>query len=220
MKTISPIRRQLLAVLPVALCAPLLIGRANAAVEWGREYLPVKSPQPPEHTGKIDVVEFFSYGCPHCYKLEPVIAPWVAIAPGTVSFQRMPVVFQESSKALARGYFALETMGLLPRLHLKFFEALQEKNIPLSQEQTLFDWIGKQGVDAKRFADTYASFGIESKIKRARFLAEAYEINSVPTLVVGGKYQTSNVMAGSKENLPRVLDELVQLARQDAAASR
>lgn len=193
-------RRSALIRLALTLGAPLLAGPALAAVEWGREYVPVKSPQAPETPGKIDVVEFFSYACPHCFRLEAVVGPWSRKLPQKVDFLRMPVAFNDSTLPLARAYFALESMGLLDRLHLKIFEALHEHSVPLNQEKVLLEWIGRAGADTKRFADTYRSFGIEARLKRARFLAQAYDIDSVPTLVVGGKYLTSAAMAGSKES--------------------
>jgi len=212
-ESFSQARRKTLTKLALSMGGLLLAGRVHAAIERGREYMPVKVPQSAESAGKIEVLEFFSYTCPHCFRLEGVIEPWLKRLPADVAFRRIPVIFQESALPLAQAYYVLESMGRLDMVHLKIFDAYQQKGIHLDREKTLLEWVGTQGVDAKRFAETYQSFGLRAKLARARQLAQAFEIDSVPSLVVGGKYLTSTELAGNKEAVPRIVDELVALVR-------
>jgi len=207
-------RRLSLKIIGVAIGAALSADLL-AAIEWGKEYVAVKSPQPSEVAGKIEVLEFFSYTCPHCFKLEGTIGPWSKRLPADVAFHRMPVASSESTLPLARVYFALEAMGVLEKAHLQVFDAFQEQGVPLNREKTLFEWIGKQGLDVKQFEDTYRSFGVQTKVSRAKQLSQAFDINAVPTLVVGGKYLTSASLVGSKDALPKVLDGLLALVRKE-----
>lgn len=217
MTAFSPLRRSTITLLGMAVSAALT-NTTYAAIQRGKEYQLVKSPQLPESTGKVEILEFFAYTCPHCFKLEEVVGPWSKGLAEEVVFRRIPVVFTESTVPLARTYFALEAMGALEKIHLRVFQALQEQQVWLIQEKILFEWIGKQGMDVRRFEETYRSFGIQTKISRARQLAQVFDINAVPTLVVGGKYQTSASLAGSKEALPKVLDELVALVKKEKRA--
>lgn len=216
MKSAMAGRRLVLKTVGGILGLGLLSRHAVAAVERGKAYLPVKSPQLPETAGKIEILEFFSYTCPHCFALEGTIGPWSKRLPTDASFRRLPVAFLESTLPLARAYFALESMGGLEKAHLQVFDAFQEQGVQLNREKTLFAWIGKQGLDAKRFEDSYRSFGVQAKLSRARQLAQAFDINAVPSLVVGGKYLTSAALAGGKDALPGVLDELLALVRKEA----
>jgi thiol:disulfide interchange protein DsbA len=188
---------------------------ADAAIQPGTEYRLVKSPQRQESTGQVEILEFFAYTCPHCYRLETVVGPWAKKLPAEIALRRLPVVFAESTVPLAKAYFTLEAMGAIEPLHLRMFQALQEQQVWLMQEKTLFAWIARQGIDAKRFAEIYRSFAIHGQTSRARQLAQTFEIDAVPTLVVGGKYQTSASLAGSAAALPKVLDDLVTLIRQE-----
>lgn len=215
MEHFSYARRNALTKLALSIGGLLLASRVHAAMERGRKYVPVKAPQAPESAGKIEVLEFFSYTCPHCYRLEGVIEPWLKRLPGDVVFRRIPVIFQESALPLAQAYYVLDAMGRLDVLHLKIFDAFQQKGIRLDREETLLEWVGTQGVDAKRFAEIYRSFGIQAKLSRARRLAQLFEIDGVPSLVIGGKYLTSTSLAGTKEAVPRVADELVALVRKE-----
>jgi protein dithiol oxidoreductase (disulfide-forming) len=199
------------AMLVGGVCAPV-----QAAIEWGREYVPVTHQQP-SAKGEIEVLEFFSYTCPHCYHLEPTIAPWAKALPKDVTFHQVPVAFNNAAKLLAKAYYATEVLGLHDRLHLKFFAAMHDEHVPLTREESLRDWLAKQGVDAKKFMDAMESFAVQSQVARAVQLSQAFDIDAVPTLIVGGKYLTSVGHAGSQDRLPSVLDELVRLVRQERA---
>ena len=208
-------RRRVLEAIGVTLGVGVISGRVLAAIEPGKQYQLVKTQQAAGVAGKIEVTEFFAYTCPHCFHLEPTIAAWTKKLPDGVIFQRMPIALTASSLPLVRTFFTLQAMGMLDQMHMRVFEAVHDKKIPLVQEKVLFDWITSQGIDSNLFSETYKSFGTEAHVRRGRALADAFGINSVPTLVVNGKYQTSVSMTGSAEALPKVLDELVQLARQE-----
>jgi|ERR1700674_752763 protein dithiol oxidoreductase (disulfide-forming) len=192
--------------LPVLLAAGL--GAAQAMPVLGRDYVPISPAQPTESGSKIEVVEVFSYACPHCADFEPKLEPWLKSLPADVAFRRMPVTFGRDSWAnLAKAYFSLEVLGQTP-LSSKVFEAIHTQNIRLDDPDTLFDWAAKQGLDRKAFADVFASFGTQAKLQRSSQLVRAYGVDGVPALIIDGKYR---VIAG--EDMLRVADELIQLAR-------
>lgn len=170
--------------------------------------------------GTIEVLEFFAYTCPHCYRLESVIAPWSEHLSADVRFTRVPVAFSEAGAVLARAFYAIQALGLHERLHARLFAALHDQQLPLGREETLLDWLVSQGIDRARFAATLNAFGTQSRLARAKDLAAAYAIDSVPTLVVGDRYQTSAALAGSQAALPRVLDELIALVRDEARSGK
>jgi thiol:disulfide interchange protein DsbA len=188
---------------------------AFGAIERGRDYVAVAHQQPTPAIGEIEVLEFFSYTCPHCYHLESTIAPWAKKLPKGVAFRQVPVAFSNAAKYLAKAYYAEDGLGLHDRLHLRFFAALHEQNIPLVRDDPLKDWLARQGVDSKKFLDTMESFSVQSQVARAVQLAQTFDIESVPTLIVGGQYRTSVLHSGTQERLPGVLDELIQIVRRE-----
>lgn len=208
-----------LRMLFAALCLALAWSApAQAELQQGKQYT-VLSPAQPTETGKnIEVLEFFSYACPHCHDLEPVLNPWVKKLPPDVTFRRLPAVFSEKWLILAKMFYTAEAMGLQDKLHPLFFNAIHVQHIDLTNEKTMQEWIGKQGVDSKKFAEMYASFSIMSKAQRARQLTRTYAISGVPTIVVEGKYQTSASQTGSFGLMLPVLDELIKKARQERGA--
>lgn len=178
-------------------------------------YTPVKPPQPTADPGKIEVIEFFHYGCPHCRDFDPLLEHWLEALPDDVAFLRVPVIWGNPDlKQLARFYYAAEAVGVLDTLHSKVFTAFQDERVPLTTEQGVSDWVAENGVDAKAFMDAYKSFGVESKIQRADQVARAYRINGVPTLAIDGAYLTSASMAGSHEAALKVADDLIAKVRQ------
>ena len=199
----------------------LLIGtawNAQAALQAGKDYVPVSPPQPTETArNNVEVLEFFSYGCPHCNEFEPILHPWVAKLPADVTFRREPVIFSASWAPLAKLYFTAEAMGALDKLHEAAFAAIHSQHVNLTDEKVLFAWVAKQGVDGKKFAEVYNSFAVVSKVQRAKQLAQAYGIAGVPTLVVDGKYQTSASLTGGHAQTLPVLDELIAKARRERA---
>lgn len=186
---------------------------AACALEPGKDYLVIKNAAPSQSGPKIEVIEAFSYMCPHCNDLEPKIQAWVKKLPADAVYRRLPVVFRDSWAPIARTYYTLEVMGQLDKLHNKIFEAIHKQNADLSSEGNVFEWIAKQGVDQKKFIETYKSFGITSKLNRGNQLTRSYNIGGVPALVIEGKYQTSATQAGNYDKMLAAADELIMLAR-------
>jgi len=202
-------------LLPVAgaFLAALSLTAAAQSVDEGKEYLRLKNPQPVETGKKIEVIEFFSYGCPHCADLEPILQGWIKTMPADVQLRRIPVMYQERWIPLAKVYYTLEALGEDKRLSPEVFSALHSRGMSLWQDKTFFDWAATQGIDRKKVEDMYNSFAISGKINRARQAAEAYQIQSVPSFVVDGKYVTYKV--GSHSAIPSTLDALVAKARAE-----
>ena len=183
----------------------------------GKEYVRLKNPQPVETGKKIEVIEFFSYGCPHCSDLEPILQAWMQKLPPDVQFRRVPVMFQQRWEALAKIYYTLDAMGDETRLSPEVFKAVHVNGVPLYQDKAFFDWAASHGLDRTRVAEVYGSFAVSSKFNRAKALAQAYNIQSVPTIIVDGKYLTASDRVGTHAAMPPVLDALVAKARAERA---
>lgn len=155
----------------------------------GRDFTPVAPAQPTEDPGKIEVLEFFSYGCPHCNDFNPHLAAWAAKLPADVVVKKVPVTFGRPAWAnIARLFYALEVTGDGARLDADIFRAIHGERVSLFEEKTMAEWVAKKGVDPKKFADAFGSFGVVSRVRRADQLAQAYRITGVPALAVDGKY--------------------------------
>jgi thiol:disulfide interchange protein DsbA len=168
---------------------------------------------------KIEVIEFFSYGCPHCADLEPVMQPWIKALPADVQFRRVPVLFQERWIGLAKVYYTLDALGEDARLSPEVFVAIHQNGLNLSNEKTFFDWAASKGLDPKKVADMYASFAIAGKINRAKQQAQIYNIQSVPTVIVDGKFVTASDKVGSHAAMPAAINALVAKARAERPKS-
>jgi thiol:disulfide interchange protein DsbA len=188
---------------------------AHAELVMGKQYTLI-SPAEPTETGKnIEVLEFFSYACPHCNDLEPTLNPWVKKLPKDVTFRRLPAVFNDTYMIYAKIFYTAEAMGMLDKLHPAIFNAVHVQRINLANEQTLLEWVAKQGVDSQKFSAMYASFSVMSKTQRAKQLTRAFAISGVPSVAVEGKYLTSPAQANGNEQLLPVLDDLINKVRQE-----
>lgn len=184
--------------------ALFLIASSQAAqITAGKDYLVVKPPQPTDSGNKVEVLEFFFYGCPHCSNLQPPLEAWLKRKPGDVDFKRVPAVFQDSWVPLTRAYYTIEAMGLVDKLHQEFFAALHKQRINLKDANAIFDWVAGKGVDRKKFADTYNSFGVNGRTQRSIELTRKFDIPGTPALVIDGKYIASPSMILKSE---RVID--------------
>lgn len=197
--------------------AALLLSLSSfAAVVVDRDYTLVSPPQPVDNPRKVEVVEVFSYACPHCAALAPVIEPWARKLPSNVVYKRIPVSFGRSQwTVLARAYYALDALNESNRLQEKMFSALHKEHINLSSQDVLFDWIEKQGINRQKFISAFNSFAVQSEVIRGDQKAMAYGVDSVPTLIVDGKYRTSPSMAGSIDGLFPILNDLIQKSLKD-----
>ena len=186
----------------------------------GQNYVRLKNPQPVETGKNIEVIEFFSYGCPHCGELEPVLQTWLKSKPADVTFRRIPVMFQPRWESLARAFYTLEVLNEESKLSSDVFLAIHSKGAPLWNEKDFFDWAATKGLDRKKVEDVYKSFAVVGKVNRAKQLAGAYSIQSVPTLIVDGKFMTGpEKLPQGHASVPAALDAMIQKARTERPKS-
>jgi thiol:disulfide interchange protein DsbA len=172
---------------------------------------PVPVTTPP---GKVEVVEFFSYACPHCYALEPTLETWVKQLPADVVFRRVPVPFLMNSENFQKIYFTLEAMGQVDAMQMKVFNAVHQQRLRLDKEADIVAFMSANGVDGAKFAEMFKSFSVQTKVRQAQQLTQAYKVDGVPLLAVQGRYVTSGSLAGSNERALAVADALVQGVRK------
>lgn len=198
-----------------------LTGPARAQVKWeeGTHYVRLQTPAPlslPPGDKKIEVVEFFHYGCPHCNNFEPLLESWAKRLPADVSFRQVPVGFSAPVVNWQKLYYALEELGVLHNLHRRVFAAIHQQGRRLNTEQDIINFVGENGVDKDRFTTTFKSFGVNTKASRAKALSEAYKIDGVPALGIHGRFYTAASMTGSHERALQAADFLIQRARSGA----
>ena len=188
---------------------------AQAEPVEGTSYVKLSQPIPMAAGGKIEVVEFFWYGCPHCSIFEPTLAAWQKKLPADVSFRRAPVVFREEPFTTHQKlYYSLEAMDLVEAMQRKVFHAIQVDQAKLDKLPDILTFMAKNGVDTAKFSDAFNSFSVQTKARQAKQLAEAYRIDGVPTLGIHGRYYTSPSLAGSPEKALSVADYLIQRSRK------
>lgn len=186
--------------------------RADELAE-GIDYVTLAAPQPTSEPQKIEVVEMFSYACPHCYHFEPMLHEWTAAQPKDVVFVRIPAVFRPSWEPLARAYYVAEMLGVIDKVHMPLFKAIHEQKQSFDTEDALAKFFASHGVDEKQFRDTYKSFGVAAKLNRGKQMLQRYGVNGVPTLIINGKYRTSANESGSHEGMLSVTGKLVNQER-------
>jgi protein dithiol oxidoreductase (disulfide-forming) len=187
--------------------------QAPALVE-GKDYLRLATPLAVP-AGKIEVIDFFWYGCPHCYSFEPALDAWAKKLPPDVAFRRLPVMFREEPfGAHARMYYAVEAMGLLDTVHRKIFAAIHNEKATLSKPADISAFMTKNGVDGAKFVEVMNSFSMQSKVLKARQIAEAFKLDGVPALGIQGRFLTSGSIAGTPERALMVTDSLIQRSRK------
>jgi thiol:disulfide interchange protein DsbA len=179
-----------------ALALPGLSQAQGGPVE-GRQYQRLGQPLPTA-PGKIEVIEFFWYGCPHCFVFDPALEAWVKQLPADVSFRRVHVGFNGMVKLHQRLFFALEAMGKEAEVHQRVFNAFHVERRDLSDEKSIVALVAGMGLDAAKFKDAFNSFGVQTKAQQATKLSEDYRIDGVPTLAIGGRFLTSPSMAGAR----------------------
>jgi protein dithiol oxidoreductase (disulfide-forming) len=211
-------KRVVLQIFGVLAALAFATGAAADFIE-GRDYSRMKIPHAVDTGKKIEVIEFFSYGCPHCADLESYLQTWFKTLPPDVQFRRVPVMFQDRWKPLAKIYYTLEAMGEDVRLSPEVFKAIHVSGQPLYQDKVFFDWAAGKGLDRTKVADIYNSFGVDSKLKRAQLLTQEYNVQAVPMVAVDGKFVTSSDRVGGHPGVPAALDALVAKARAERPKS-
>lgn len=185
------------------------LGAVALSVAHAAAFDTITPAQPSDTPGKIEVLEFFSYSCPHCARLEPMLEAWEGTLPDGVVLKRVPVAFNASMRDQQTLYYALQAIDRLD-LHAAVFKAIHQDRKPLNKADDIIDWVVAQGVDREEFTDVFQSFGVETKIKRADELREAYDIDGTPSLAVDGRYVTSPSHAGSYQGAIDEADKLVK----------
>jgi thiol:disulfide interchange protein DsbA len=168
-----------------------------AAPVNGAEFRTLDKAQATESGKKVEVTEFFWYNCPHCNAFEPSLEEWVKKQGDNISFRRVPVAFRESFQPQQRLYYALEAMGKVDELQMKIFRAIHAERKSLESEGAIADFVASQGIDRKKFLDVYNSFGVQTKLRRAMQLQEAYHVDGVPLVAIDGRYMTSPSIVGT-----------------------
>jgi thiol:disulfide interchange protein DsbA len=187
---------------------------AQLAFKSGKDYQVLDKPVATEaNGGKVELIEFFWYSCPHCNAFEPTFAQWLKNAPKDVLVRRVPVAFRDDFAPQQRLFYTLEAMDLLEKMHARVFAAVHGERLPLNTEALILTWIEKQGVDKAKFAEVYKSFSVASKIKRATQLQNEFRIEGVPSFGIAGRYYTDGSMAGGMERALKVAEALIAQSR-------
>ena len=204
-------------ILSAALVTASLFGMtaqaADVPLEAGKTYVELTNPVPVSVPGKIEVVELFWYGCPHCYAFEPTINPWAEKLPSDVNFKRIPAMFGGPWDAHGQLFLTLEAMGVEHKVHNAVFDAIQKQGKRLTKPDEMADFVATQGVDKDKFLATFNSFAIQGQIKQAKELAQKYGVQGVPTLIVNGKYRFDLGTTGGPEATLNVADQLIAKER-------
>jgi protein dithiol oxidoreductase (disulfide-forming) len=164
--------------------------------------------------GKLEVVEFFWYSCPHCNVFEPKLEAWSKKLPADVVLRRVPVAFRDDFVPQQRLYYTLEALGKLDELHAKVYQTIHSERQPINREELILDWAAKQGLDRGKFKELYNSFSVSSKARRATQLQDAFKVQGVPAMGIAGRYYTDGTMAGTLDRALQVTDYLIAEARK------
>ena len=205
----------------MTLLLPLMLAGTACAQEYtdGKEYLTLKTPQPTNSGDNIEVVELFWYGCPHCYRLDPLLDDWHKTIADDVEFIRMPAVLGPNWVLYGKAFYTAELLGVTDKIHPALFSAIHKDKKKLRNADDLKALFAKQGVSAEDFDNTFNSFAVNVKMNNAKQMTKRYAITGVPTIIVNGKYSTSGSQAGSNENIIKVMDYLIDRERAPVAAA-
>jgi thiol:disulfide interchange protein DsbA len=196
------------------LVAACILAPLGAAAQPQFAYSEVKPSLQVETDGKIEAVEFFWYGCIHCYNLEPTVEKWEKTLPKDVQFRRVPAVFNDRWALDAAIFYTFEAMGLLDKLHRPFFDAIHRGGLRTDNRQALNEWLQKQGVDPAKFDATMKSFGVQSKTRRAAQLTALYKIDGTPAMAVHGRYTVSTEQGRTQNGMFETVNYLVEQVRK------
>jgi thiol:disulfide interchange protein DsbA len=163
---------------------------AQGAPTEGKDYAKLKTPVPTGAPGKIEVIEFFWYACPHCYALEPTIEPWIAKLPPDVHFRRVPVGFDALKQIHQQIFYTWEVLGLVEQMHVKTFNRFGLERKPINREADMLDFAKESGLDVAKVKQAWESFGVQTKMRQATQLEQDYGIDHMPQMAVQGRYTT------------------------------
>ena len=204
--------KRFFAALLAALLLPTLTLAADA-FEEGTHYQAVSPAVPVAEPGKIEVVELFWYGCPHCFHMEPLVAEWLKAKHEGMVFRRIPAIFAQQWVPHARAFYAVEALDQMERFHRPLFDAMHQDKRMIMNQDSLTDFAREMGIDAGQFRQAYDGPSVDAKVKKAMLLTRDYGIDGVPSFIVNGKYRVTASMAGSQEGILKVVDFLIQKER-------
>ena len=176
----------------------------------GAQYQELPLAPAPLQDGRVEVVEFFFYGCPHCHSFEPYLEEWLKTNADNVAFTRVPAIFNGRWEALARAYYTAEILGVMDKIHTPLFDAIHKDHKNIFGQEAIREFFVAHGVSAEDFDNTFSSFAVHNKIRQARQLQQRYRIQGVPTMVIGGHYVTNATMAGSHTEAVKVTNYLIK----------
>lgn len=188
---------------------------AHADLVEGKNYLTISNSGWSQSGDRIEVMEFFWYGCSHCNNLHPYLKKWVETAPADVDFKYVPAIFRKNWVPAAKLFYSINAIGAMDALHDNIYNAIHQNKINLHKEPVLFNWIKKQGVDLKKFQNAYKSFTVQSQVAKSTQMTRQYKLTGVPSLIVGGKYVTSGGMTHSPQETIKVLGQLIDKVRKE-----
>lgn len=201
----------------MSVLALIVATQVQAEVVAGRDYKVLNPAQPTSSGNKVEVLEFFFYGCSHCYHLHGPLSVWEKKIPKDVNLQFVPVIFRDSWEPMARTFYALESIGQRAKLHNDLFEAWNVYNVDLSDEAKITEFVSKHGVDKAKFGAAYNSFALQGKVQRSNQLVQAHGIRGTPTIAVDGKYIITGL---EPAEALAVLDEVIKIARKERRAGK
>ena len=201
----------------LAILFVLFSTQAIAGIVEGKDYTVVGNPQSTGTGNKIEILEFFFYGCGHCFHLHPELTSWERNIPRDVELVYVPTIFNRNWEPMAYTYYALEVLGKNHDLHHDLYEAWNVSNTDINNETRVTEFVTQHGVDRKEFIDAYRSFGVQSKIMRSKQLTQTYNIRGTPTLIVDGKYLITGLQPAA---MIKVMNELIDKVRKERAGRR
>lgn len=174
--------------------------------------------QPVETGGRIEVIDFFWYGCPYCNELQPALEKWLKSKPADVALRRVPVILRDTWAPHARIYYTLEQLGEVERLHIEVYRGYHDEQLHMSRPDVMEQWAARQGIERKKWLDAYYSPEVDAKVARAQQITKRYDIQGTPSVVVDGRYLTSSVMTPTVGGVVLVVEDLIRLAREKRSA--
>jgi thiol:disulfide interchange protein DsbA len=202
---------------PVLAFAGAALAQDAVRARQNIEYRLVQPPQPTETGDRIEVIDFFWYGCPHCNELQPALEGWLKRKPSDVTLRRIPALLRDSWAPHARIFYALELLNEVERLHLKVYHSYHVEELHMAKPDIMEQWAVKNGIERRKWVDAYFSPEVDGSLGRAKRATQVYTVEGTPSLVVDGRYITSGSMAPSLKGMIPVLEDLIQIARQRRA---
>lgn len=198
------------------LAAVCLAGAVQAQDVRARQNIEYRliSPQPVETSDRIEVIDFFWYGCPYCNELQPALEDWIKRKPADVTLRRIPAILKDNWAPHARIYYTLELLGEIERLHSRVYHSYHVEELHMSRPEVMEQWAVRNGIDRRRWLDAYYSPEVDARVARAFQETRRYNVQGTPSVVVDGRYLTSSSMTPGVRGVIPVVEDLVRLARQ------